>query len=407
MADWELIKGNIATPQGFRAAATSAGIKQEPGALDLALIVSDAPETTAAALFTTNRVVAAPVTVSRENLRRSRGQVRAIVVNSGIANTCTGPAGLRTSRATARAVGKLFGFAADQVLVSSTGVIGLALDPKLILDRLPTLKENLSREKADQVARAMMTTDTVPKSVVLSGKIGGKRVHIAGVTKGAGMIHPRMATMLCYLTTDLAVEPRALQGMLREAVNESFNRITVDGDTSTNDTVAILANGAAGLPLIRRGSTHYGTLLAGLKQICRRLAQMIVADGEGARRLIEIEVRGARNAREAEQVGRAIANSPLVKTALTGADPNWGRFICATGYSGARVDADKIEIRVGGLTLCHKGRPAPFAEADASRRMDQKEVHLLVDLHQGKASARLWTCDLTEEYIRLNALYRT
>ena len=407
MAGWQLIEGNIATPKGFRAAATSAGIKREPGALDLALIVSDAPETTGAALFTTNRVVAAPVIVSRENLLRSRGRVRAIVVNSGIANACTGVAGLRASRATTQAVGKLFGFSPDQVLVSSTGVIGLALDPKLILNQLPTLKENFSLEKADQVARAIMTTDTVPKCAVLRATLGGSRVHLAGITKGAGMIHPHMATMLCYLTTDLAVDSRTLQGMLREAVNESFNRITVDGDTSTNDTVAILASGASGLPLIRRGSTHYGTLLTGLKELCRRLARMIVSDGEGAQRLIEIEIRGARNTREAEQVARAIANSPLVKTALAGADPNWGRFICATGYSGARVDADKIEIRVGGLTLCRRGQAVRFDEAEARQRMSKREITLLVDLHQGKGSAYIWTCDLTEEYIRINALYRT
>ena len=406
MSNWKPVDGNIATPEGFRAAATSAGIKQGPGALDLALIFSEVERTRAAAVFTTNRVVAAPVVLGREHLRRTRGRLRAIIVNSGNANACNGPAGLRASRATAEAVGKLLGVSHHEVLVSSTGIIGVPLDPKLILNCLPALKENLSKV-ADVVGTAIMTTDTVPKSAVVRASLGGKRVHIAGVAKGAGMIHPHMATMLCYITTDLAIEGRTLQAMLREAVGETFNRITVDGDISTNDTVAVLANGASGLPVIRRSSRHYTAALSGLKQVCSSLARKIVTDGEGAKRFIEIEVRGARNAREADLVGRAIANSALVKTAFTGADANWGRILCAAGYSGAKIDPDKIEIRVGGLTLCHRGQGVAFDEDEARKRMDRKEVSAVVDLHQGKASTRLWTCDLTEDYIKINALYRT
>ena len=406
MQKWKLIHGNIATPAGFCAAATSAGIKHELNALDLALIFSEVSGTVAAAVFSTNRVVGAPVVLGREHLRRSRGRLRAIIVNSGNGNVSNGPAGLRTSRKTAEAVGKLMGVPVQEVLVSSTGVIGVPLDLKLILNSLPILKRNLSKMAVD-VETAIMTTDTVPKSAVLRTSFGGKHTHIAGVAKGAGMIHPHMATMLCYITTDLAMEPRTLQVILREAIRDSFNRITVDGDISTNDTVVVLANGASGLPAIRRESRHYTDVLVGFKQICSLLARKIVADGEGAKRFIEIEVRGARKSHEADQVARAIANSALVKTAFAGGDPNWGRILCAVGYSGAKIDPDLVEIRVGGLTLCRRGRRVAFEEAEAQKRMKQKEVSVTVNLHQGKARTRFWTCDLTENYIRINALYRT
>ncbi len=406
MQRWKLIHGNIATPAGFCAAATSAGIKHGLNALDLALIFSEVSGTVAAAAFTTNRVVGAPVVLGREHLRRSRGRLRAIIVNSGNGNVSNGPAGLRTSRKTAEAVGKLMGVPVQEVLVSSTGVIGVPLDPKLILNSLPILKRNLSKVAGD-VETAIMTTDTVPKSAVLRTSFGGKPTHIAGVAKGAGMIHPHMATMLCYITTDLAIEPRTLKVILREAIRDSFNRITVDGDISTNDTVAVLANGASGLPVIRRDSRYYTDVLEGFKQICSVLARKIVADGEGAKRFIEIEVRGARKVHEADQVARAIANSALVKTAFAGGDPNWGRILCAAGYSGAEIDPDLVEIRVGGLTLCRRGRRVTFKEAEAQKRMKQKKVSVTVDLHQGKARTCFWTCDLTEDYIRINALYRT
>ena len=347
MSKWKPVDGNIATPEGFRAAATSAGFKRGPGALDLALIFSEVEGTRAAAVFTTNRVVAAPVVLGREHLRRTRGRLRAIIVNSGNANACNGPAGLRASRATAEAVGKLLGVSPREVLVSSTGVIGVPLDPKLILNSLPALKENLSKV-ADVVGTAIMTTDTVPKSAVVRASLGGKRVHIAGVAKGAGMIHPHMATMLCYITTDLAIEGRTLQAMLREAVGETFNRITVDGDISTNDTVAVLANGASELPVIRRSSRHYTAALSGLKQVCSSLARKIVTDGEGAKRFIEIEVRGARNTREADLVGRAIANSSLVKTAFTGADPTGDGFSAPPAIPGRRSIPIKLRFAWAG-----------------------------------------------------------
>jgi len=403
---WETTDGSIATPRGFRAAAIAAGIKKVAGARDLALIVSDAPETTAAGMFTTNVAAAAPVHLCRRHLRVTRGRARAIIINSGNANACTGREGARTAKTTARAVAKLFGLAAHQVLVASTGVIGIPLKLDLILRELPILKEDLSPENGSSVARAIMTTDTVPKSAVLRSEMDGKTVHLAGIAKGAGMIHPRMATMLSFITTDAGIAPHDLRRMLREAVRVSFNAISVDGDTSTNDSVLALASGLSGVSVLPKTSkgNHF---LAGLTELCQALAKMIVRDGEGAQKLMTIEVRGARRASDAERIARAIANSPLVKTAIAGSDPNWGRIICAAGYSGASFDPTKVDIRVNDFVLCRSGLDAGFDEAAAKRELDAKELTLRLDLHQGQGSARMWTCDLTHGYIDINASYRT
>jgi glutamate N-acetyltransferase/amino-acid N-acetyltransferase len=404
MRKWEQIEGNLATPRGFRAAAVAAGIKQ--AMLDLGLVVSDAPETAAAGTFTTNLAAAPPVVLSRRNLKASGGRARAIVVNAGNANCCTGRAGARTTEGTARAAAKLLGILPHQVLVASTGVIGVLLKLELILNQLPVLKENLSPANASAVARAIMTTDTFPKSCVLRSEFQGNAIHLAGIAKGAGMIHPRMATMLSFITTDAAVAPKALQKMLRAAVEVSFNRVTVDGDTSTNDSVIALASGLSGVAIRPRteGGAHF---LAGLTQLCQTLAQMIARDGEGAKKFITVEVSGARTPADAERIARAIANSPLVKTAVAGSDPNWGRFMCAAGYSGARFDPSKADIRVNGLFLCRRGLDAGFDEVAAKRALNGKEVTIRLDLHQGKGTARMWTCDLTHDYISVNASYRT
>lgn len=406
MTRWEAIEGSLATPRGFRAAAVAAGIKKAEGALDLALIFSEAQETTAAGTFTTNRVAAAPVVLSRQNLRESGGRARAVVVNSGNANACTGRAGMRTAQETARAAAKLLRLSPKQVLVASTGVIGVPLKLDLILKQLPALKDRLLGEDASSVARAIMTTDTFPKSCVLRTEIGGKAVHLAGIAKGAGMIHPRMATMLSFITTDAVVGPRMLQNVLCAAVEASFNRITVDGDTSTNDTVVALASGLSGVA-VRPGSDSRAWFFAGLSQLCQTLAQMIAKDGEGAKKLVTIEVSGARTSADAERIARAVANSSLVKTAIAGSDPNWGRIMCAAGYSGAKFDPGKVDIRVNDFVLCRQGLGAGFDEAAASRELDQKELTIRLDLHEGEASARIWTCDLTHDYITINASYRT
>src|SRR5271157_5088 len=406
MPKWLPIEGSLATPAGFLGAAVAAGIKKVKSALDLALIFSDAPGTTGAGVFTTNRVAAAPVVLSRQNLRASGGRARAVIVNSGNANACTGRAGLRTSQETARAAAKALGVFQSEILVASTGVIGVPLKPELILNQIPALHQNLSVENASHVARAIMTTDTFPKTCALRGRIDGKSVTLAGIAKGAGMIHPHMATLLSFITSDAVVPPALLDEMLHAAVTPSFNCVTVDGDTSTNDTVIVLASGRSGAS-IRPGSKAADVFLAGLTELCQALARMIARDGEGAKKLVTIEVRGARTAAEADRVARAIANSPLVKTAIAGSDPNWGRVLCAAGYSGADFDPAKVDIRVNSLFLCRHGLDAAFDETAARRELDQKEITLRIDLHQGKGAARIWTCDLTHDYITINASYRT
>ncbi len=406
MSDWKIADGGITAPKGFRAAAIAAGIKKAKGALDLALIVSDGAPTSAAGLFTTNRVVAAPVVVSREALRRSRGRARAIVANSGNANACTGAEGLAAARATARATAKLLGIPPQEVLIASTGVIGVPLRAKAITPHLPRLKDQLSAQNARAAAEAIMTTDTIPKICALRADFRGVPVHIAGIAKGAGMIHPRMATMLAFITTDAAVSPETLHKMLRGAAETSFNRVSVDGDTSTNDTVFALASGLSGVAIGREGSAAR-KFQEGLGEVCEQLARLIAKDGEGAKKFVTVEVTGAPSERDAERIARAISNSPLSKTAIAGSDPNWGRFIAAAGYSGAHFDPGRVDISVNGLLLCRRGLDAGFDEAAAKRLLDGREITLRLDLHQGKASARMWTCDLTHEYITINASYRT
>ncbi len=403
---WQIVEGDLASPAGFRAAAVAAGIKKKRDALDLALIFSDAPATTAAGVFTTNLVAAAPVHLSRKNLVDSRGRCRAILVNAGNANACTGRAGMQVAEETARAVASTLGIDASQVLVASTGVIGIALNPDLIVTQLPHLKENLSRENAGKVSTAIMTTDTFPKTCVVRGERKGKVVHIAGVAKGAGMIHPNMATMLSFITTDVTVGERMLHNLLAGAAKESFNRVTVDGDTSTNDTVFALASGLSDMAVIP-GNDSRAWFSEGLTLLCQTLARMIARDGEGATKFVQVEVAGARTPLDADRVARAIANSPLVKTALAGADPNWGRIICAAGYSGAKFDPNKIDITINHLALCRKGVDAGFDEAAAHKEFAQKEVVLHVDLHAGRATAQVWTCDFTHGYIDINSSYRS
>jgi glutamate N-acetyltransferase/amino-acid N-acetyltransferase len=406
MPKWEIVEGSLACARGFRGAAIAAGIKKAAGELDLALVLCDAPAATAAGMFTTNLVQAAPVLLSRQNLAESHGHCRALLVNSGNANACTGRKGMQTARESARAAAKLLGLEPAQILLASTGVIGLPLELGLVVNQLPSLVASLSVENAAAVARAIMTTDTFPKSCVLRSEVGGKPVYLAGIAKGAGMIHPRMATLLSFLTTDALIGPRTLQNLLRAAVDVSFNRITVDGDTSTNDTVVALASGLAGVS-VRPGNTSWAWFLEGLARLCQSLAKMIARDGEGAKKLVIVEVQGARKPSDAERVARAIANSPLVKTALAGSDPNWGRILCAAGYSGAFFDPNKVDIRVNDLLLCRDGVEAGFDEAEARYELDRKELTLRLDLHQGEASARIWTCDLTHDYITINASYRT
>jgi glutamate N-acetyltransferase/amino-acid N-acetyltransferase len=394
-------------PRGFSFSSAACGLKKS--GLDLGLLVSETPAV-AAAMFTTNRVQAAPVRLSQRHLRRSRGQMRAVVVNSGNANCCTGSNGYAASEVTSRKVSQELGaLEPSQVLVCSTGVIGLPLRVEKILKAVPNLVRARSgkAEAFAQFTRAIMTTDTRPKWAAANCRIGGKTVRILGCCKGAGMIQPDMATMLAFLATDATISPSLLSQALRGAVAGTFNAITVDGDTSTNDTVAILANGESDARKIASTNADFKTFCAALEKVCRTLALKIVEDGEGAQRVIEIDVRGAPSDRVAAQIARTIANSPLVKTALAGADPNWGRILAAAGRAGIPFDFELVDIKLAGILVCRRGGEYPFSEREAHKKMLAKYVPIVVDMRSGKGTARMWTCDFTREYVDINASYRT
>jgi glutamate N-acetyltransferase / amino-acid N-acetyltransferase len=394
-------------PRGFSFSATACGLKKS--GLDLALLISETPAA-AAAMFTLNRVQAAPVLASQVHLRKSRHKMRGIIVNSGNANCCTGSEGMAAAVTTALKVAWELGrLHPSQILVCSTGVIGVPLRVEKILRALPPLvrARRTDPRAFAQFTRAIMTTDTRPKWAAVKFRIGRTQVRILGCCKGAGMIHPNMATMLAFLSTDAAISPALLTRALRRAVAPTFNAITVDGDTSTNDTVAILANGRSGARKILSEGPACVQFTVALEKVCRRLALAIVADGEGAQRVIEIEVRGAPSPRAADRVARTIANSPLVKTALAGADPNWGRILAAAGRAGVHFDFERVDIRLAGILVCRRGREHPFDERIAHKKMLAKFVPIVVNLRSGRSSARIWTCDFTGDYVTINASYRT
>src|SRR6266705_1129137 len=393
-------------PLGFRFAATACGLKKT-GALDLAILSSDVPAS-AAAVFTQNLVVAAPVLISKEHLRASKGRMRAVVVNAGNANCATGEAGHAAAVRTVAEAAKRLGCAPEELFVCSTGVIGVPLPLEKILRALPVVARfrRPSARSFAETSLAICTTDTRPKTAAASFRMAGKRIHFVGCAKGAGMIHPNMATMLAFVVTDAAIAPSLLQKTLRDVTSRTFNSISVDGDTSTNDTLLVLANGAAGAPSISNGSKAHRQFSAALEEVCGSLAQQSVADGEGAQRVIEIEVRGARTASAARKIAETIATSPLVKTAFAGADPNWGRIFAAAGRSGVKFDPSLVEITMAGIKVLRKGQPLDFNERAASNRLLAENVPIVVDLHMGKSRARYWTCDFTAEYVRVNASYR-
>ncbi len=389
-------------PLGYRYATTYAGIRKAEKD-DLALIVSGIPAA-AAGVFTQNRVAAAPVRLSRKNLKQSKGTVGAILINAGNAN-CATRTGDKVASATSSAAAKLLRLKPSEVLPASTGVIGVELDPALIVNQLPKLVSRLTEGSFEDVAGAIMTTDLVPKTESVELNLKRGRIRIAGMTKGSGMIQPRMATTLGFVMTDAVIAPPALQKILNHANSHSYDRISVDGDTSTNDTLVLLANGACGfkpeakeLPAVQDAVTH----------ICQSLAKQIARDGEGAKKLIAIEVKGAATDRDAAAIARTIANSPLVKTAVAGSDPNWGRIICAAGNAGVAFDPAKVTIEMQGVTVCRNGLAAPFSEPDLKAKLDSPDCQIQFHLRgKGKGAAAFWTCDLTEGYIRINASYRT
>jgi len=395
-------------PAGFRFAATRAGLKAS-GRPDFALIVAD-EAASAAALFTANKVTAAPLQVDKEHLRATGGRVRVVAINAGNANCAAGQAGLDAAYATCAAAAVEFGCRPDEVFPSSTGIIGVPLPVEKLVNALPVVKAELGAgsEHFQQVARAILTTDLVEKTAFLRLEIGGKEVRIAAVGKGSGMIHPRLvaphATMLVYILTDAEVEPAVLQGMLNEAVEVSFNRISVDGDTSTNDTVLLLASGASGAKV----GAGNGEFAAALRQVATSLAKQVVADGEGVLHVVELRVNGAAADADAVVVAKAIAHSPLVKTAWAGADPNWGRLMAAIGNSGAQIEPERIDIWFGDLRICRGGgRAAEMDVVAAHAYLKQPEFSITIELHQGEGNCVFWTTDLTAEYVRINADYST
>jgi glutamate N-acetyltransferase/amino-acid N-acetyltransferase len=396
-----------ALPRGFRFGATACGLKKT-GALDLALLSSDVPAS-AAAVFTQNLVVAAPVTVSKNQLKVSKGRMRALIVNSGNANCATGEAGYAASVRTVQETAARLNCRPEEVFVCSTGVIGVPLPVEKILRALPGIARNRrpSSRSFAEFSLAICTTDTRPKTAAANFKMGGKRIHLVGCAKGAGMIHPNMATTLAFVVTDADISPSLLQKTLRDVTTRTFNSITIDGDTSTNDTLLLLANGAADAPLIKSGSSAHRAFARALEEVCESLALQIVADGEGAQRVIEIEVRHAKSEEAARRIGQTIATSPLVKTAFAGGDPNWGRIYAAAGRAGVKFDPARVDIQMAGIPVLRRGQPLQFNERAASNRLLEKNVHIIVDLHAGTASGSYWTCDFTAEYVRINASYRT
>ena len=389
-------------PLGYAYAATYAGIRSVERD-DLALIVSGLAAN-AAAVFTQNRVQAAPVKLGRAHLRASKGLVGAVLINAGNAN-CATRSGNAVALATSRAVARLLKMPVTHVLPASTGVIGVEMEANKIIDALPSVVAGLAPERFSDVARAMMTTDRVPKTAFEEVKLRRGRIRVAGMTKGSGMIQPLMATTLGFVMTDAQLPVPRVRAMLRRSVERSYNRISVDGDTSTNDTLVLLANGASGvgadpkeLPLVEEA----------VGWVMESLAKAIACDGEGARKFITIEIAGAPSDDAAVRLARAIANSPLVKTAIAGSDPNWGRILSAAGNAGVAFEPRRTDVRLQGVLVCRGGLAAPFAETELKQKLDTPECEIRLNIRgSGKGRATFWTCDLTEEYIRINASYRT
>jgi len=403
MSEFVTTDGGVTAPKGFKASGVCAGIKAN--ALDLALLVSETPATVAG-MFTTNAVQAAPVKLCKRVL--ASGTASSVVVNSGCANACTGAAGMEAAEKTAAATAAALGIEPDSIFVCSTGTIGKPLPVGKIKAGLPVAVEALSAHGGGEAAHAIMTTDTVAKQHAVSFELDGKTVHVGGMAKGAGMIEPNMATMLAFLTTDAAVSLTALQSCLKKAVTKSFNRVTVDGDQSTNDTVLLFANGASETPLLDESHPAWGTFEAAVADVALALATMMVKDGEGATGFITVTVQGAVTATDANQAAKAVANSLLCKTAWFGGDPNWGRVIAAVGYSGAQVDADLVDISFDDVAAVIGGQMAEgVAFSELETVFARTAFEILIDLKLGSETDTVYTCDCSYDYVKINAEYMT
>ncbi|MDO9173495.1 MAG: bifunctional glutamate N-acetyltransferase/amino-acid acetyltransferase ArgJ [Actinomycetota bacterium] len=397
------IDGGVTAPMGFSACGVAAGLKPV-GALDFALVVADSA-CPAAAVFSTNKVAAAPVVLSRKHI--TSGRAKAVVINAGNANACTGAAGERNSLDTAEALAAQLGCEVGDVQVCSTGVIGVQLPVERLLRALPGAVASLAPDGGAAAAQAIMTTDTAPKEVAVELSIGDSVYRVGGMAKGSGMIQPNMATMLAVLTTDAPLSADACDAVLRSAVNVTFNRVTVDSDTSTNDTCVLMASGAAGGDAITPTDERFSAISVAVHAVAEALACKIARDGEGASKLITVTVHGAESEPDAELAAFAIANSPLVKTAIFGRDANWGRVAMAIGKSGCELDPARFDITFAGIRVCSAGAATGFDEDAAYEALGQSDVSIEVDLNLGEARASVWTCDLTYDYVRINGEYRS
>jgi glutamate N-acetyltransferase/amino-acid N-acetyltransferase len=410
MSSIKNIPGGICAPKGFQAGGVACGIKASSKKRDLGLIYSEKP-CAAAAVFTTNKVKAASVLVSREHV--AGGFLRAVIANSGNANACTGEAGLAAARKMASLVADHFAIDSRQVAVASTGVIGVPLPIGIIEKNIGALADSLRADEAGHAAalEAIMTTDTRKKEGAVEIEIEGKSVRIGGMVKGSGMIHPNMATMLCFITTDAAISPKVLDGCLRQAVGRSFNRVTVDGDTSTNDSCFIMANGEAGNSPITAGSADCGIFTEALETLCVDLARELARDGEGATKLVTVTVFGAADEDAAAALARTVASSSLVKAACFGADANWGRVLCAMGYAGPDFNPGEVDVVFSSageeVQVCAAGAPLPFSEEDAKRILKREEIEIRIKAGKGTGKATAWGCDLTYDYVKINGDYRS
>ncbi len=410
MPDFNILEGGVTSPKGFMAASAAAGIKYT-GRTDMALIYSDVPCVTAG-VYTTNVVKAAPVLWDKD-ITDSDAKVRAVIVNSGIANACTGKQGLDLCRVTEQAVNDITGSTDEKVLVGSTGVIGMKIDPERITAGVKELmsKKAYGREAGTEASRAIMTTDTVNKEIAVSFEIGGKTVTLGAMSKGSGMIHPNMCTMLGYVTTDAVIDKKLLQEALSDIVKDTFNMITVDGDTSTNDTLLILANGLAENPAIAAKDENYKLFRDALYYVCEYLAKRMAGDGEGATALFEAKIINAKTKEDAKLMARSVVGSNLSKAAIYGHDANFGRFLCAMGYSGAQFDQNDVQLyfesAAGKMMVFDKGDPVPFEEEEATKILSEEAVTILINMNEGTESATAWGCDLTYDYVKINADYRS
>jgi glutamate N-acetyltransferase / amino-acid N-acetyltransferase len=397
------VDGGVTAAKGFAAAGVSAGLKKT-GKRDVAIVCAEVP-VPSAAVFTRSSTAAAPVIVSREHIES--GLCRAIVVNSGNANACTGEQGLADARSMAAVTARSLGCDPADVIVASTGVIGVAMPMDLVAAGVAEAAAALEFGSGATAAEAIMTTDTFPKESAVSVEADGHTFTVGGIAKGSGMIHPNMATMLSFVTTDAPLTPEACDVALRTAISKTFNRITVDGDTSTNDMVVLMASGAAGGESIGPDSASFAQVSRAVEHVCGELARMIVRDGEGATKFVSVIVRGALTEADAEAAAFSIATSPLFKTAIFGRDANWGRVAMAVGKSSATVDAPRLEVRIAGIQMCVDGTGLAFDEQAAAAALEEDEIEVVADLHLGEASATVWTCDLSYEYVRINGEYRS